>query len=258
MTTGGMTKTERIQAISGINRQRMAAHRDAQGSSAAGGGSASSGERSFTDEEWKKIIRKMDEYILEVREEQRARAKREDTDREIEAFYQEREVLERYKKPRRKRPRAVSGAISEAELPEELSGTELPPEELLRGDLPGEEPEREELSGEERLPRGGRETPRTLPYAKLEKDGVVTYNGVSFSCDREYHALCLGDAGDLYNLLFVPLEDGGVLEVNRDNLEELSEAIAMFSTEDIRRILIIVGQDAKVKQLEKEKLSEKS
>ncbi len=37
--------------------------------------------------------------------------------------------------------------------------------------------------------------------------------------------------------------------MNRDNIEDLSKAIAMFSPEDIRRILVALQQDAKVRQI---------
>ena len=51
---------------------------------------------------------------------------------------------------------------------------------------------------------------------------------------------------------FVQEENGGCLKVNRDNIEDLSKAIAMFSPEDIRRILVALQQDAKVRQMQQE------
>ena len=40
--------------------------------------------------------------------------------------------------------------------------------------------------------------------------------------------------------------------MNRDNIEDLSKAIAMVSPEDIRRILVALQQDAKVRQMQQE------
>lgn len=83
------------------------------------------------------------------------------------------------------------------------------------------------------------------PYSYLAEDGVITYNGVSFFCDYENNAITLGDMSDEKNVITVQLENGGCLKVNRDNIEDLSKAIAMFSPEDIRRILVALQQDAK-------------
>ena len=78
------------------------------------------------------------------------------------------------------------------------------------------------------------------------------YNGVSFFCDYENNAITLGDMSDEKNVITVQLENGGCLKVNRDNIEDLSKAIAMFSPEDIRRILVALQQDAKVRQMQQE------
>ena len=90
------------------------------------------------------------------------------------------------------------------------------------------------------------------PYSYLAEDGVITYNGVSFFCDYENNAITLGDMSDEKNVITVQLENGGCLKVNRDNIEDLSKAIAMFSPEDIRRILVALQQDAKVRQMQQE------
>lgn len=90
------------------------------------------------------------------------------------------------------------------------------------------------------------------PYSYLAEDGVITYNGVSFFCDYENNAITLGDMSDEKNVITVQLENGGCLKVNRDNIEDLSKAIAMFSLEDIRRILVALQQDAKVRQMQQE------
>lgn len=55
---------------------------------------------------------------------------------------------------------------------------------------------------------------------------------------------------DEKNVITVQLENGGCLKVNRDNIEDLSKAIAMFSPEDIRRILVALQQRRKVRQMQ--------
>jgi shikimate kinase len=75
---------------------------------------------------------------------------------------------------------------------------------------------------------------------------------IAFFCDYENNAITLGDMSDEKNVITVQLENGGCLKVNRDNIEDLSKAIAMFSPEDIRRILVALQQDAKVRQMQQE------
>lgn len=48
------------------------------------------------------------------------------------------------------------------------------------------------------------------------------------------------------------------LLVNRDNLDELSRAIGMFSPEDVKRIMQAIAQDTKVQQMQKELDDEKN
>lgn len=87
-----------------------------------------------------------------------------------------------------------------------------------------------------------------VPYSYLAKDGYIEYNGVTFFCDELCSALCLGDTSDPKNTLVIPMSNGGVLKVNRDNLGDLSKAIGMFSPEDVKRILEAMAQDAKAQQ----------
>ena len=83
-----------------------------------------------------------------------------------------------------------------------------------------------------------------MPYGYLAKDGVITYNGVTFVCDYDKNAICLGDMSDRSKVLSIPLSKGGSLMVNRDNIGELSKAIGMFSPEDVNRILRAIALDA--------------
>lgn len=91
--------------------------------------------------------------------------------------------------------------------------------------------------------------PRPYSHLANEKD-QIEYNGVTFHYERSIAygtSLCLGDVTNLNNVLVVPLADGGCLKVNRDNLDDLSKAIGMFSPEDTKRILQAISQDAKAK-----------
>lgn len=87
-----------------------------------------------------------------------------------------------------------------------------------------------------------------VPYEHLAKDGMIEYNGVVFVCDETTNSICLGDVSDKENTLVIPLEGGGCLKVNRDNLDELQNAIGMFSPEDINRILRAIAQDNRVRE----------
>ncbi len=202
MTMEEVTKSSRIQAILQINeRKKEMQNRMKSGKQ---DGSVATGGNSFTEDEWKKIIQKMDEYLTEVKQEQKERFEKRDKEKEIEQFYQKLEMSDRYKK------------------------TEQPGSSIST-----------HLRGED-----------NAPYSALAEDGVITYNGVSFICDYENNCICLGDMSDDNNVITVALEKGGSLKVNRDNIDELSTAIAMFSPEDIRRILVAIQQDAKIRQMQ--------
>ena len=154
----------------------------------------------------KKIIQKMDEYLTEVKQEQKERFEKRDKEKEIQQFYEKMKMAEQYKKPQ----------AEKLTIQKHLDGEDI------------------------------------APYSYLAEDGVITYNGVSFFCDYENNAITLGDMSDEKNVITVQLENGGCLKVNRDNIEDLSKAIAMFSPEDIRRILVALQQDAKVRQMQQE------
>lgn len=91
-----------------------------------------------------------------------------------------------------------------------------------------------------------------VPYGHLAKDGVITYNGVTFTCDEKTNSICLGDTSDKKNTINIPLSGGGHLKVNRANLGQLSKAISMFSPEDVNRILRAIHLDTKVQSVQKE------
>lgn len=80
---------------------------------------------------------------------------------------------------------------------------------------------------------------------------IMEYNGAVFHYDEE-GALCLGDTSNKDDIITVYLEDGGMLKVNRDNLEDLAHAISMFLPEDINRILRAIAEDVKCQEKLKE------
>lgn len=91
-----------------------------------------------------------------------------------------------------------------------------------------------------------------VPYGYLAKDGVIEYNGVCFVCDEKANSICLGDMTDEEQVLTIPLSEGGCLKVNRANIGQLSDAIGMFSPEDVNRIMRAIAQDGQVQKMKKE------
>ena len=202
--SAGTAKTTRIQAIAELQKRKTEIQNRLQNGQSQD--STTIGGNSFTEDEWKKIIQKMDEYLTEVKQEQKERFEKRDKEKEIQQFYEKMKMAEQYKKPQ----------AEKLTIQKHLDGEDI------------------------------------APYSYLAEDGVITYNGVSFFCDYENNAITLGDMSDEKNVITVQLENGGCLKVNRDNIEDLSKAIAMFSPEDIRRILVALQQDAKVRQMQQE------
>lgn len=54
------------------------------------------------------------------------------------------------------------------------------------------------------------------------------------------------------DVLTIPLEDGGSLMVNRNNLGDLAQAISMFTPEDINRIMRAIADDNRAQSAQKE------
>ena len=91
-----------------------------------------------------------------------------------------------------------------------------------------------------------------VPYGYLAKDGVITYNGITFVCDARTNSICLGDMTDKKKVLNIPLTGGEHLKVNRDSIGDLAKAIGMFSPEDVNRILRAIAQDTKIQSMQQE------
>lgn len=86
---------------------------------------------------------------------------------------------------------------------------------------------------------------KKAPYSAIaDANGYIQYKGVIFYCDDENQQICLEDVSDPKKVIRVPLEKGGCLVVNRENIGDLSRAITMFSGADVKRILTAIEQDA--------------
>ena len=90
----------------------------------------------------------------------------------------------------------------------------------------------------------GKEQDKKAPYSYLAKDGIIDYKGVIFVCDYQNNTLSLGNVSNPKDVIYVGLENGGTLQVNRDNIGDLAKAIGMFSPEDVNRILRAISRDA--------------
>lgn len=161
------------------------------------------GNDSYTASQWKKIMKRVDQQIEDIKEEQAARLEKREERVEAQRVY---------------------------EAAASMSGS--PARNLREADK--------------------------VPYSHMARDGGISYNGVTFVCDAQSNSICLGDVSDRENTLVIPLAEGGCLKVNRDNLEDLSKAIGMFSPEDINRIMRAIAKDKKARQMEQELEDEKS
>lgn len=192
----------------------------------------------FSEEEWERLLKKIDEDIDAYKEELRERVRKR----------QEQEALQRTTGSAAEEISKMAG-ITETEhaLPAENADTTQEPEVTETEAIEGaaEQTQRgtsffARLSGEKKA-----------PYSYLaDESGVILYKGVTFICDDEKQQIRLGDMSDSKNVITIPLAKGGCLKVNRDNIEDLAKAISMFSPEDIGRIMRAIAQDSKVKQVE--------
>lgn len=71
MSMANVTKTTRIQAIAELQKRKTEIQNRLQNGQSQD--STTIGGNSFTEDEWKKIIQKMDEYLTEVKQEQKER-----------------------------------------------------------------------------------------------------------------------------------------------------------------------------------------
>ena len=194
------------------------------------------GGNAFTESVWDKMLEGIDNYLDEVKEEQKVRFAKID---------KEQEEKERLLQSQRAKEVKEEQKVRFAKMDEEKEEKELllkraDEEKMLQG-----QSMKEVLS----MRNGGS---LKVPYGYLAKDGVIEYNGVIFVCDEQHNAICLGDMTNPKDVITIPLTEGGTLKVNRDNIHDLSKAISMFSPEDIRRIMEAIATDTKCRQMQQE------
>lgn len=194
----------------------------------------------FTEEEWEKLIRKIDRDIDAYKEELRERIRKR---KEAEAVQK---TADRVTDTVQKAAEAVSGKVQASGSTsdqKESDGLILSENEALEGI-------------ENKAPRGSSLFARLsgekkAPYSYLaDASGTIVYKGVTFQCDDEKGQICLGDMSNPKNVINIPLTKGGCLRVNRDNIGDLAKAISMFSAEDIGRIMRAIAQDKKAQEVE--------
>ena len=183
------------------------------------------GGNAFTETVWNKLLENVDEYLDQVKEDQQLRAMQMDKEREELDFQ-----LEKQEK-KEQEELLLEKQLFEQNMLQERNISAAMLKEML-------------------TTRSGASL--NVPYGYLAKDGIINYEGVIFVCDELHNAICLGDMSDPANVLNIPLEEGGCLKVNRDNIGELAKAISMFSPEDVRRIMQAIATDAKCEQMQQE------
>ena len=95
MSMANVTKTTRIQAIAELQKRKTEIQNRLQNGQSQD--STTIGGNSFTEDEWKKIIQKMDEYLTEVKQEQKERFEKRDKEKEIQQFYEKMKMAERFR-----------------------------------------------------------------------------------------------------------------------------------------------------------------
>lgn len=177
------------------------------------------GGKSYSTREWNKLMNEVDTAIDEIKEEQEEYIEQKDKEEEAKKLTEDaQQKKEDYVQQLYEKMSALNTKTAQA------MGTQL----------------RERLDGE-----------RTAPYSALaDENGIINYNGVEFVCDYEHNALCLGDVSDEKKVLTIPLERGGSLKVNVNNIGDISKAISMFSPADINRILSAISTYEKLQKTE--------
>lgn len=216
------------------------------------------GGAAFSEEEWDKLIRKIDRDIDAYKEELRERIRKQKEASELKKAAKGVTDTTEEAEDVTEAPEGAAGAVSGAVQPSAGADGEKAGEGL-------ELSENEALEGiENNAPRGNSLLSRLLgtkkaPYSYLaDENGNIVYKGVTFVCDFKKNQLCLGDMSNPKNVINIPLAKGGCLRVNRDNIGQLAKAISMFSAEDIGRIMRAIAQDNKAKEVEWELEAEKS
>ena len=181
-------------------------------------GTGSYPDRTMTDKEWKAYLKKIDEVEAEIRKEIQAEGE---------------QNLAQADAARAKRRENWQENWEEIA---ELAKSNW--KKVLKSDQ----------SDHELLVQEEMQDDNWVPYEQYRKGNTIVYNGVVFGCDPEHHAISLGDVRDTRNVIHIPLADGGVLLVNRNEIGSLARAIGMFSAEDVGRILRAIEEDKQIQR----------
>lgn len=195
----------------------------------------------YSEKDWEKLMRKMDEAIDAYKEELRQRIRK---DKDQDAAGKE------------------AGSATETKSLAEVAGMDAGEKDIEEQKKPKESgiSEAESIKAEKKQTNYASTSflarlkgEKKAPYSYLaDESGMIVYKGAVFVCDDKKQSICLGDMSDPNNVLNIPLSKGGVLRVHRDNIGDLVKAIDMFSPEDIARILRAIAQDKKVQDMELE------
>ncbi len=90
------------------------------------------------------------------------------------------------------------------------------------------------------------------------KTGMATYKGVPIVFDFEHSVMTVGDmsSGDIINV--GKLSNGYAFSFNRDNIDDISKILDLFSPEDINKIMAAITTDNIAKSMEQEIEDEKA
>lgn len=90
------------------------------------------------------------------------------------------------------------------------------------------------------------------------KTGVATYNGVPIVFDFQNSVMTVGDMsnGDIINV--GKLSNGYAFSFNRNNIDDISKMLDLFSPEDINKIMAAITTDNIAKSMEQEIEDDKS
>lgn len=91
-----------------------------------------------------------------------------------------------------------------------------------------------------------------------DKTGMATYKGIAISFDFENNAITVGDmsSGDIIHV--GKLSNGYSFSFNRDNIDDVSKMLDLFSPEDINKIMEAITKDNMAKSMEQEIEDEKA
>lgn len=210
----------------------------------------------FSNEEWDKLLNKVDNAIDDYKEDLKERGK--------EALEKQKKQTEEYVTRQRngkdleyEQNVMMGGALTSMRF-QKLNDSMFSVEQSEK-EKPDIEDSVEDFISEEAIQKLTTETlvgeRGKAPYSILDndKDGIIEYKGVIFTTDEKTNSICLGDVTtDPNNVLTVQLSGGGYLKVNLDNLDSLSKAIGMFSPEDQNRIMRAIAQHNRLKQIEQQ------